>query len=91
MSETPEDVAKTVSDVRHEINNALMAILGYLILMMSATRALEIRAFEGSVTRPRRDAFVDWAQSDGIVAARITRGRIRRMMQSQKGDEVAIS
>jgi signal transduction histidine kinase len=37
MSETPEDVAKTVSDVRHEINNALMAILGYLEIILGRT------------------------------------------------------
>jgi len=34
MSGIPDDVAKTVSDVRHEINNALMAILGYLEIIL---------------------------------------------------------
>ena len=37
MSEIPEDVAKTVADVRHEINNALMAILGYLEIILGRT------------------------------------------------------
>ena len=33
MSGVPEDVAKLVSEVRHEINNSLMAILGYVELL----------------------------------------------------------
>ena len=37
MSGIPDDVAKTVSDVRHEINNALMAILGYLEIVLGRT------------------------------------------------------
>ena len=37
MSGIPDDVATTVSDVRHEINNALMAILGYLEIILTRT------------------------------------------------------
>ena len=37
MSGIPEDVANTVADVRHEINNALMAILGYLEIILTRT------------------------------------------------------
>jgi len=35
MSGVPEDVAKLVSEVRHEINNSLMAILGYVELLLT--------------------------------------------------------
>lgn len=37
MSGIPDDVAHTVADVRHEINNALMAILGYLEIILTRT------------------------------------------------------
>ena len=37
MSEVPDDVATVVADVRHEINNALMAILGYLEIVLGRT------------------------------------------------------
>ena len=37
MSGIPDDVANTVADVRHEINNALMAILGYLEIILTRT------------------------------------------------------
>jgi signal transduction histidine kinase len=37
VSGIPDDAAKTIADVRHEINNALMAILGYLELILSRT------------------------------------------------------
>jgi len=37
VSAIPEDVAKTVADVRHEVNNALMAILGYLEIILGRT------------------------------------------------------
>lgn len=34
MSDVPDEIATTVSEVRHEINNALMAILGYLEIVL---------------------------------------------------------
>jgi signal transduction histidine kinase len=37
VSGIPDDVANTVADVRHEINNALMAILGYLEIVLHRT------------------------------------------------------
>jgi hypothetical protein len=37
VSGIPEDVARTVADVRHEVNNALMAILGYLEIILGRT------------------------------------------------------
>ena len=34
MSDVSDDVAKLISEVRHEVNNSLMAILGYLELVL---------------------------------------------------------
>ena len=35
MSGASDDVAALISDVRHDTNNSLMAILGYVELLMS--------------------------------------------------------
>ena len=37
MSGIPDDVAKLIAEVRHDTNNSLMAILGYVELLLSRT------------------------------------------------------
>lgn len=34
MSDVPDDVATLIAEVRHDTNNSLMAILGYLELLL---------------------------------------------------------
>ncbi|HEX4824622.1 MAG TPA: hypothetical protein VFV19_09920 [Candidatus Polarisedimenticolaceae bacterium] len=34
MSDVPDDVASLIGEVRHDTNNALMAIFGYLELLL---------------------------------------------------------
>ncbi len=35
MSHASDDVAILISDIRHEVNNSLMAILGYVELLLA--------------------------------------------------------
>lgn len=56
MSTVPDDVAIVISDVRHDTNNALMAVLGYLELLLgrddlpsdavTKLRAIEAEAYK---------------------------------------------
>ena len=37
MSHASDDVATLISEIRHEVNNSLMAILGYVELLLART------------------------------------------------------
>jgi len=37
MNDAPDELAALISDVRHDTNNSLMAIMGYLELLLART------------------------------------------------------
>lgn len=58
MNTVPDEVAIVISDVRHDTNNALMAIMGYLELLLGrddlpADVVTKLRAIENEAYKIR--------------------------------------
>src|SRR5262245_16102548 len=67
----------------------VISVRAFVLMLTTAIRAREITAFEGSVTRPLRDAFVDWPRTSitNVAEKKIARTGGRRIMQSSDGSK----